>query len=323
LYVMFYPQLVAGPIERPQNLLHQFREKHSFDGDRVFEGLKIMVWGLFKKLVVADRLGIYVNSAYDNVSDQNPMTLLLATIFFSFQIYCDFSGYSDMAIGAAKVMGFDLMTNFRRPIFAKSTGEFWKRWHISLSTWFKDYLYFPMGGSKVPVPKWYFNLMVVFVVSGLWHGANWTYIIWGGINGFYLVFAIITKKYRDRFNTFTGLAKFPRLFMLFQILVTFSLIGFSRIFFRARSISDAIVVIKKIFSFRGYELTDGVKILAYSFFAIAILLVIEFKKEFYKGTFTLSHHRVFWVRNAYYSFLILLIVLMGVFDGGQFIYFQF
>jgi len=323
LYVMFYPQLVAGPIERPQNLLHQFREKHSFDSDRIFEGLKIMVWGLFKKLVVADRLGIYVNSAYDNVGDQNPMTLLLATIFFSFQIYCDFSGYSDMAIGAAKVMGFDLMTNFRRPIFAKSTGEFWKRWHISLSTWFKDYLYFPMGGSKVSVPKWYFNLMVVFVVSGLWHGANWTYIIWGGINGFYLVFAIITKKYRDRFNAFSGLVKFPRLFVLFQILVTFSLIAFSRIFFRARSVNDAIVVIKKIFSFRGYELTDGVKILAYSFFAIAILLIIEFKKEFYKGTFTLSHHRLFWVRNAYYSLLIILIVLLGVFDGGQFIYFQF
>ena len=172
LYVMFYPQLVAGPIERPQNLLHQFREKHSFDTDRIFEGLKIIIWGLFKKLVIADRLGIYVNGAYNNVAEQNGMTLLLATLFFSFQVYCDFSGYSDIAIGTAKVMGFNLMTNFRRPVFAKTTGEFWKRWHISLSTWFKDYLYFPMGGSKVSVPRWYFNLMVVFLISGLWHGAR-------------------------------------------------------------------------------------------------------------------------------------------------------
>ena len=212
LYVMFYPQLVAGPIERPQNLLHQFRQKHSFDSDRVFEGLKIMIWGLFKKLVVADRLGIYVNGAYNHLDQQDGMTLIMATIFFSFQIYCDFSGYSDMAIGAAKVMGFDLMTNFKRPIFAKSTGEFWKRWHISLSTWFKDYLYFPLGGNRGSVSRTYVNLMIVFFISGFWHGANWTYIIWGGINGFYLVFAIITKKYRDKMGEIIGLNKFCLLY---------------------------------------------------------------------------------------------------------------
>lgn len=323
LYVMFYPQLVAGPIERPQNLLHQFRVKHEFNSDRVFEGLKIMIWGLFKKLVVADRLGIYVNGAYNYIDNQDGITLLLATIFFSFQIYCDFSGYSDMAIGAAKVMGFDLMTNFRRPIFAKNTGEFWKRWHISLSTWFKDYLYFPMGGSKVPVPRWYFNLMVVFLISGLWHGANWTYIIWGGINGFYLVFAIMTKKYRDKFNSLTGIVKFPRLHLFLQILVTFILITFSRIFFRSQSFDDAIKVIKKIATFKGSIFADGFMIIAYSFFAIAILLTIEFKKEFYHGKFTLSNHKSFWVRNLYYTVLIILIITLGVFDGGQFIYFQF
>ncbi len=323
LYVMFYPQLVAGPIERPQNLLNQFREKHDFDSSRVFEGLKIMVWGFFKKLVVADRLAIYVNSAYDNVGDQNPITLLIGTIFFSFQIYCDFSGYSDIAIGTAKVMGFDLMTNFKRPIFAKSTGEFWKRWHISLSTWFKDYLYFPMGGNRVGIPRWYFNLMVVFVVSGLWHGANWTYIIWGAINGFYLISAIVTKKYTDKFNMVTGLLKYPRFHLLLQVLITFSLIAFSRIFFRARSVQDAITVIKKLFSFKDYGLTGDIKILTYSFFVIIILVMVEFKKEFYKGSFTLSEHRLFWVRNAYYSFLVILILLFGVFDGGQFIYFQF
>ena len=323
LYVMFFPQLVTGPIERPQNLLHQFREKHHFDNDRVFEGLKLMIWGLFKKLVIADRLGIYVNGAYNYVDQQDGMTLLLATIFFSFQVYCDFSGYSDIAIGTAKVLGFDLMTNFRRPIFAKSTGEFWKRWHISLSTWFKDYLYFPMGGSKGSVPRWYFNLMVVFLISGLWHGANWTYIIWGGINGFYLVFAIITKKYREKFNSFIGINKFPRLNLFFQILITFFLITFSRIFFRSKTVEDAFAVIKKILTFKGSIFNDGTAILLYSFFAISFLLAVEFKKEFYKGSFTLSHHTNFWVRNSYYSLLVILIILFGVFDGGQFIYFQF
>ena len=323
LYVMFFPQLVTGPIERPQNLLHQFREKHHFDNDRVFEGLKLMTWGLFKKLVIADRLGIYVNGAYNYVDQQDGMTLLLATIFFSFQVYCDFSGYSDIAIGTAKVLGFDLMTNFRRPIFAKSTGEFWKRWHISLSTWFKDYLYFPMGGSKGSVPRWYFNLMVVFLISGLWHGANWTYIIWGGINGFYLVFAIITKKYREKFNSFIGINKFPRLNLFFQILITFFLITFSRIFFRSKTVEDAFAVIKKILTFKGSIFNDGTAILLYSFFAISFLLAVEFKKEFYKGSFTLSHHTNFWVRNSYYSLLVILIILFGVFDGGQFIYFQF
>ena len=323
LYVMFYPQLVAGPIERPQNLLHQFREKHTFDTDRIFEGLKIIIWGLFKKLVIADRLGIYVNGAYNNVAEQNGMTLLLATLFFSFQVYCDFSGYSDIAIGTAKVMGFNLMTNFRRPVFAKTTGEFWKRWHISLSTWFKDYLYFPLGGSKVSVPRWYFNLMVVFLISGLWHGANWTYIIWGGINGFYLVFAIITKKYSDKFNSVTGINKLPRLYLFFQISITFLLISFSRIFFRARTVKDAITIIKKILTFKGSVFNDGSAIIIYCLVAILFLLMVELKKEFYKGSFTLSHNKNFWVRNSYYSFLIILIILLGVFDGGQFIYFQF
>lgn len=323
LYVMFYPQLVAGPIERPQNLLHQFRENHKFNADRVFEGLKIMIWGLFKKLVVADRLGIFVNGAYNNIDSQDGVTLMLATIFFSFQIYCDFSGYSDIAIGTARVMGFDLMTNFRRPILAKSTGEFWKRWHISLSTWFKDYLYFPMGGNKVTVKRWYFNLMVVFVISGLWHGANWTYIIWGAINGFYLVFAIMTSNVRNKFNSAIGIQKLPKLFLFSQILITFLLISFSRIFFRSNTFDDAIKVIKKMATFSGSIFSEGVNILAYSFFAMGFLLVVELKKEFYTGSFTLSNHQNFWVRNLYYSMLIVLIITLGVFDGGQFIYFQF
>jgi D-alanyl-lipoteichoic acid acyltransferase DltB (MBOAT superfamily) len=170
LYVMFYPQLVAGPIERPQNMLHQFYEKHYFDFERIIDGLKLMLWGLFIKLVIADRLAIFVNAVYNNPEKHSGLTLAIATIFFAFQIYCDFSGYSNIAIGAARVMGFKLMTNFNRPYFSRSIAEFWKRWHISLSTWFSDYLYIPLGGNRVSVPRWYFNLFFVFLVSGLWHG---------------------------------------------------------------------------------------------------------------------------------------------------------
>jgi D-alanyl-lipoteichoic acid acyltransferase DltB (MBOAT superfamily) len=323
LYVMFYPQLVAGPIERPQNLLQQFREQHYFDATRVFEGLKLMLWGLFKKLVIADRLAIYVDGAYNYHEQSSGLSLVLATIFFSFQVYCDFSGYSDMAIGAAKVMGFDLMTNFKRPIFARSTAEFWKRWHISLSTWFKDYLYFPLGGSKVAVPRMYLNLMIVFLVSGLWHGASWTFVIWGAINGFYLVFALMTRRVREKVWNWTGIPAFPIINTGITILTTFVLIAFSRVFFRSESIDQAVTIIKRMFSFSGSIAGESTTMLGYSFFAIAFLIAVEWRREFIPNSFSLSTHRLFLVRNFYFAFLVLLILLLGVYDGGQFIYFQF
>lgn len=323
LYVMFYPQLVAGPIERPQNLLHQFRDQHRFDADKVAEGLKLMVWGFFKKLVVADRLGIYVDSIYNHHEDSSGLSLMIATVFFSFQVYCDFSGYSDIAIGAARVMGFDLMTNFRRPVLAKSTGEFWQRWHISLSSWFKDYLYFPLGGNRVKLPRICLNLMIVFFISGLWHGANWTFVIWGCINGFYLVFALVTKKQRTWIWNKTGIPSFKVSNLIIQILVTFLLITFSRIFFRSENIAQAISIIKKMATFSGSLAKENTIMLAYSFFAIAFLLAVEIRREFFPGHFSLSHHRLFAVRNFYYAMLVLLILLVGVYDGGQFIYFQF
>lgn len=323
LYVMFYPQLVSGPIERPQNLLHQFREKYDFDYERVVNGLKLMLWGLFKKLVIADRLAIYVNSAYNYPEQHNGITFVLATIFFAFQIYCDFSGYTDIAIGAAKVMGFKLMTNFNRPYFARNISEFWKRWHISLSTWFKDYLYISLGGNRVSVPRWYFNLFLVFLISGLWHGANWTYVIWGTLNGFYLVFAIITQKFRNRINDLTGIEKLPRLNHFLQIFITFILSCFAWIFFRANSITDAFTIIKKILTDRGSIFIGKPSIMIYSFLGIFILLFVELKKEFYKGEFSFFNHKNWVVRNLSYAFLIIIILLIGVFDGGQFIYFQF
>ncbi len=323
LYVMFYPQLVAGPIERPQNLLHQFYEKHYFDVHRVIDGLKLMVWGLFKKLVIADRLALYVNAVYNNPGQHTGISIITATIFFAFQIYCDFSGYSDMAIGAARVMGFKLMTNFNRPYFSTSIAEFWKRWHISLSTWFKDYLYLSLGGNRVSIPRWYFNLFFVFVISGLWHGANWTFIIWGAINGFYLVFAIATQAFRKRLSQLIYLDRIPKFNRSIQILITFSLTCFAWIFFRANSTADALLIVKKIFSFSGPLFADWSTIMIYSLLGISFLVLAEAKKEYYKGKFSFMNHPNAFIRYGTYTFLCMAIVLFGVFDGGQFIYFQF
>src|SRR4030095_15460522 len=187
LYVMFFPQLVAGPIERPQNLIRQFREIHHFDYDWVTSALKLRAWGLFKKTVVADHLALFVNPVYADPAQFSGPILALATVLFAFQIYCDFSRYSEIAIGAARVLGFRLMENFDRPYSATSVAEFWRRWHISLSTWFRDYLYLPLGGRRVPLPRWCLNILVVFLVSGLWHGASWTYVLWGAMHGVYLI----------------------------------------------------------------------------------------------------------------------------------------
>jgi alginate O-acetyltransferase complex protein AlgI len=198
LYVSFFPQLVAGPIERSYRLLPQFFEHRGFDGPRITSGLRLMLWGFFMKLVIADRLAVYVNEVYSNPQAFAPSTLLLATYFFAFQIFCDFAGYSSIAIGAARVLGYELMQNFNRPYFAASIREFWGRWHISLSTWFRDYLYLPLGGNRVERRRWYLNLLVVFIVSGLWHGAAWTFIVWGALHGSYLVVSLVTSGVRER-----------------------------------------------------------------------------------------------------------------------------
>lgn len=323
LYVMFYPQLVAGPIERPQHLIHQFYEKHYFECERVVEGLKIMLWGLFLKIVIADRLAIYVNAVYSNSEQHSGITLLLATVFFAFQIYCDFAGYSNIAIGAAKVMGFKLMTNFNRPYFSTSISEFWKRWHISLSSWFKDYLYISLGGNRVSIPRWYFNLLFVFVISGLWHGANWTFIIWGAINGFYLVIATITQKLRKGINHAIFLDRLPRVHNFLQIIVTFALACFAWIFFRTNSINEGFNIIQKIFTLRGPLYVGEWQQLIYSSVAIVFLLMIEFRRE-YHGSSSLPFKTNHWLKEQFaYALLIIMLLMVGVFDGGQFIYFQF
>lgn len=322
LYVMFYPQLVAGPIERPQNLLFQFYKKHSLDYGNVVNGLKLMLAGVFKKVVIADRLAIYVNAAYNNQENHNGTTLLIATIFFAFQIYCDFSGYSDMAIGAARVMGFDLMKNFNRPYFSKSVSEFWRRWHISLSTWFKDYLFIPLGGSRSKkMARVFFNLFFVFSISGLWHGASWTYVVWGALNGIYLIFGILITKY-----IFKKKEKQSKLWPIVSILFTFILICLSWVFFRGNNIHDCISIIHKILFSSGKLFTGdaGSRDFIYAVTFLIGLVMLEIIQEYklFSG-FSFYNNKSTLIRMTSYVVTILLILMFGVFDGSQFIYFQF
>jgi alginate O-acetyltransferase complex protein AlgI len=323
LYVMFYPQLVAGPIERPQNLIHQFYEKHEFEYERIVEGLKMMLWGFFMKLVIADRLAIYVNAVYNNSAQHSGVSLLVATIFFAFQIYCDFAGYSNIAIGAARILGINLMTNFNRPYLSNSVSEFWKRWHISLSSWFRDYFYISLGGNRVSIPRWYLNLIIVFLVSGLWHGPNWTFILWGGLNGLYLVIAIITKDLRKDINHVLLLDRTPRLHKFLEIIITFILISASWVFFRASSVHEAFNILSKICLLKGPLFIGTPAFLIYSLSGIILLILIEIKLEYFHNRLSFFHNPNPWVRKLSYSFLVMLILMFGVLDGGQFIYFQF
>ncbi len=342
LYVMFYPQLVAGPIERPQNLLWQFRENFDFDYKRVSNGLKLMAWGLFKKVVIADRLSVLVDYTYRTPESYDGLAHIISTVFFAFQIYCDFSGYSDVAIGSAQVMGFKLMDNFNRPYFSKTISEFWKRWHISLSTWFKDYLYISMGGNKCSKWRWQYNLFVTFFISGLWHGASWTYVAWGSLNGFYLVFANLTHDFRKklRLKIFT---QSSTVLKYYRILVTFSLICFSWIFFRATSIEKALTVIQKLPTGWGifYQnlMSKGLAALSVesifngkvpltniwlitSFILIGFLVFIHALQRHSKIRHMLSE-KPWWIRWPVYYVIVGSIVFMGVYGENQFIYFQF
>jgi D-alanyl-lipoteichoic acid acyltransferase DltB (MBOAT superfamily) len=322
LYVMFYPQLVAGPIERPQNLLHQFREKHEFVYERARDGLRLMLWGMFKKVVVADRLSIYVDAVYRHVEHHSGATLAVATIFFAFQIYCDFSGYSDIAIGCAKVMGFDLMQNFATPYFSRDIAEFWRRWHISLSTWFRDYVYFPLGGNRVSRPRWYGNLLITFVISGLWHGANWTYIVWGGLNGLYLIGADVLAPARARAAALLHLGKWPRWHGALDVASTFFLTCLAWVFFRSRSVSDAWLALTKMAWDRGPLYVGGARDLIYGTAGIAIVLIVDYWTGRSRFDEMLST-RSLPMRWATYCALAMMLLAIGVFDAAQFIYFQF
>jgi D-alanyl-lipoteichoic acid acyltransferase DltB (MBOAT superfamily) len=325
LFVSFFPQLVAGPIERSVNLLPQFRKDFAFDYERVKSGILLMSWGFFKKVVIADRLAEYVNLVYNNAPDFTGIQQALATLFFSFQIYCDFSGYSDIAIGSAMVMGYTLMTNFRRPYLAQNIGEFWKRWHISLSTWFRDYVYIPLGGNRVVKWRHHTNLFITFLVSGLWHGANWTFVVWGGLHGFYLVFALWISRFTRAFNTFAGLDARPRLLRALRMIKTFALVYFAWIFFRANSLSEALVSIRNMFLIEPgtmVNLFENKIDLAISLAGLVFLGVVEVLEErmgLYARLKTLGRP----LKWAMLIALILMVVLLGKWDEVDFLYFQF
>jgi alginate O-acetyltransferase complex protein AlgI len=339
LYVMFFPQLTAGPIERPQNLLHQFYEKHHFDYERVTDGLKLILWGLFKKAVIADRLAILVNTVYDDPSKFPPIAQLLATVFFAFQVYCDFSGYSDIAIGCAQVLGFKLMDNFNRPYSSRSISEFWQRWHISLSSWLRDYLFYPLFGSGFSNQKLYLNVMITFIVCGLWHGAGWTYILWGALHGFYIVFGMATKGIRKQIVHTIGLSKFPRIHHIFQTVITFSLVCFTYIFFRSVDFTEARMIVKsmgiiilQIFTLNFQFIKDLVGHIGdwglspfelwIAFGAVAFMEYVHLIQR-HGSIRHMLRQKPIWLRWAIYFILIFAIIVVGEFNQLKFIYFQF
>jgi len=326
LYVAFFPQLVAGPIERSSRLLPQFHKAHKFEYERVKNGIILMVWGFFKKVVIADRLSEYVNEVYNNPEVYGGFQDLIATFFFGSQIYCDFSGYSDIAIGSAMVLGYDLMTNFRRPYLSRSIREFWGRWHISLSTWFRDYLYIPLGGNRVVKWRWYYNLFITFLISGLWHGANWTFVAWGALHGAYLVLAILTTKFRDSYSQSTGLSNIKWLGNFLNLIWTFGLVYFAWIFFRANNLSDAIHFITNIFDFSTYNM--DVQLFHFkadfylSFVLIGFLAFVEILQEKYNLIQRLTQQKAV-VKWLLFFVILGSIFILGKWDESDFLYFQF
>ena len=333
LYVMFFPQLVAGPIERPAHLLPQLSANHDFDSVRARKGLERMLWGFFKKLVIADQIAQIINPLFANLPVQHGPVLALMAILFTYQLYCDFSGYTDIALGAAMTLGIDLRENFNRPFAATSFADFWHRWHMSLSTWFRDYVYFSLGGSKVTKIKWIRNIMVTFLLSGFWHGANWTFIAWGGINGIYLTIEHFTERLRKRFISVTGLVNSPSFYRVISTLAVFLLIVVSFIFFRAESISQAWWIITHLFTdmnigfIRDHLLTDMTKVSGNIIFMIVIMSIVLMEVVQYfqaKGkNLNIFDDKPRILRYGWYYFLVFSILLFGWFGSQSFIYFQF
>ncbi len=318
LFLAFFPTLLAGPIVRARHLIPQFDRTSTFQYERVREGLLKILWGLFKKIVIADRLGLYVDLVYDRPTYHVGSTLLLATFFFGFQVYCDFSAYSDIAIGTSQILGFDLLRNFRRPLFASSFRDYWTRWHISLSTWFRDYVYIPLGGNRRGFWIANLNVLIVFLVSGLWHGAKWTFVLWGLYHGLFLLAQNLWHRYVPAMIP-SGPAK-----RWLQVAATFTVVGLSRVFFRASSVTDALYIYREIFThFDAARFFPGsLTQMAYGLFGIGVLLAVETFTELggYPTLFLAPSKPLRWLAYAVGAILLLLV---GVLDGGQFIYAQF
>ena len=333
LYVAFFPKLLAGPIERAGQFMHQLHENSRFDIERITNGLKLVCWGLFKKLVIADRLAAFVNVVYADPQAYSGVSLILAVVFYSFQIYCDFSGYTDIAIGLAQMFGFRLSDNFNRPYSATSVADFWRRWHISLSSWLRDYLYIPLGGSRVRISRHYLNYLLVFLICGLWHGASWTFVAWGLVHGLYLISGRATAGVRAKWTAAIGLNKKPILHRNFQIIFTFILISLAWIFFRANTISDAYHIIShlhvgwgNIFNMEALgsmviltkSKTDLVIVVA----SLAFLAIVHWIER-HESMRRLLAEKPVWLRFALYYAIVAGILLLSPQDATNSIYFQF
>lgn len=315
-YTMFFPSILSGPISRATKQLPQYFQKREFCYDKAVEACKFILMGAVMKLCLADRLGIYVDTVYANIPQHNGTTLMFASVLYTIQIYADFAGYSMMAVGSGKLLGIELQTNFIRPYFSKTVTEFWRRWHISLTTWFRDYIYFPLGGNRVSKARWMLNTMIVFTVSGLWHGAAYTFLIWGALHGACMIAERLL--YGKRIKEISDRLTFPN---ILRMLLTFCIVSFAWIFFRAETIGDATSIISKIFLSHGSLFID-VNTLSMAFLAFVIVFMYDFTQE-YGVRLKLLNSRFTVVRYATAAFLICYIIGFGVLNGGSFIYFQF
>lgn len=324
-FVSFFPQLVAGPIERATNLLPQFYGKRCFDFSKAVDGMRQILWGLFKKMVIADNCAGFANEIFNNSYQANGSTLLLGAVFFAFQIYGDFSGYSDIAIGTSRLFGFELMRNFNYPYFSRDIAEFWRRWHISLSTWFRDYLYIPLGGSRGNKLSQIRNTMIIFIISGFWHGANWTFIVWGALNALYFLPSLLSGKNRSHLDTVAAGKTFPTFKEFLAMLATFALTVIAWIFFRASDLNHAFDYLSGIFSvslFAAPDITEKTQAMA-TFTFILFLVIMEWRgreTQYALANFQTGYSRL--QRHIFYYLIILLIFWYGG-KEQEFIYFQF
>lgn len=336
LFVSFFPQLVAGPIERSSNLLGQFDERHDFDADRIREGLLTMLWGLFMKVVIADNIAAYINAVYGNYMGYTGVEIMLATVLFAFQIYCDFAGYSYLAVGSAKVLGFRLMENFHAPYQAVSVRDFWKRWHISLTGWFRDYLYIPLGGNRKGRYRKYLNTFLVFFVSGMWHGASWNYIVWGALNGIYLIAGEATAGFRGRVRKRLGVDENRFSYRLGAGLISFALVDFSWLFFRAEGVGQAVDIIRQmigslqapqLFGLAVNRMGFSMQQLVALMVAFLLMAVVDILKNKGYDVCGLVLKQGIWFRWLLYLGLLFMIMMYGAygldFAQTEFIYFQF
>jgi D-alanyl-lipoteichoic acid acyltransferase DltB (MBOAT superfamily) len=314
-FVSFFPQLVAGPIERATHLLPQFYSKRVFNYDKAVDGMRLILWGFFKKIVIADNAAIYVNDIFENYTNYSASTLIMGSVLFSFQIYCDFSGYSDIAIGTAKLFGFELFSNFKFPYFSRDLAEFWRRWHISLSTWFRDYLYIPLGGNRVKIPRWSINILIVFMVSGLWHGANWTFVVWGALHGLML----LLERYFSSWFKFEIKKEWSFLNILL-VLKTFIITSFIWIFFRAENFQKAKEMFNAIFNNQSVEHVSLDVLYALLFTGLMILFDVFLYKSRFDSKLNTFKAPYRW---AFYAILLFCLMTMSGTQKFTFIYFQF